>query len=121
MHFNRTAVAIVAGIAVSTAGFASASVLQIDGGTIQYGESGVTCDADGVKANWGLETSDNTVRSVRVSGIDPDCAGADMFVKVDAVPGDAKKVTLTGAESQGVSFASVDPADINSVKVWIEG
>lgn len=119
MKFKRGIVALAVGAAVGTVGYASASVLQVDGGVIQYGESGVTCDADGVTANWGLETDDNTVRSVRISGIDADCVGADMFVRVGTTQ---LTKTLTGAESEGFSFTTFKtPQEIDGVKIWIEG
>jgi hypothetical protein len=112
--------AVLGGTAVATLAFASASVLTVDGGTIQAGQAGVTCDADGVKANWGLETDDNTVRSVRISGIDAACAGAEMFVKVDDRP--TVKATLTGSESQSFSLnPALAPEDIGSIRIWIEG
>lgn len=120
MKFKRTALAIVAGTAMATAGFASASMLQVDGGTIQYGASGVTCDANGVKVNWGLETDDNTIRFIVVSDIAADCQGSTLFVKV----GDQRfKVDPIDATSETVRYAAPFPSaeSIQNVKIWIEG
>lgn len=113
--------AALGGTVVATLAFASASALDVDGGALQAGQDGVTCDADGVKANWGLETDTNDVRSVRISGIDAACAGADMWIKVDDRP--TLKMTLTGAESQSVGFPTPYPAPeaIHNVRIWIEG
>jgi hypothetical protein len=113
--------AVLGGTAVATLAFASASALTVDGGTIQVGDDGVTCDSNGVKANWGLETDDNTVRSVRIDGIDSACAGAEMFVKVDDMA--VKKVLLTTSGSASIPFAApyLAPEDIESIRIWIEG
>lgn len=113
--------AVLGGTVVATLAFASASALQVDGGTLQFGQDGVTCDADGVKANWGLETGTNDVRSVRITGIDPSCKGAEMFIKVDDRP--HLKMVLTDAESQSVDFPAPFPAPdaIHGVRIWIEG
>lgn len=114
--------AVLAGTAVASLAFASASALKVDGGTIQAGASGsLKCDTDGVQANWGLETDDNSVRSVRISGIDAACAGAEMFVKVNGVA--RQIVDLTGAESQSVSFPAPypTPESIETLQIWIEG
>jgi hypothetical protein len=117
--FKTTAIALAAGAAVTTVGFASASVLAVDGGTIQYGASGVTCDTNGVKVNWGLETDDSTVRTVRVADLATECSGAELFVSVDGAP--AKHVTID-ATSESIPLAPyADPANIDDVEVWIEG
>ena len=113
--------AVLGGTAVASLAFASASMLSVDGGTIQAGEdSTLYCDVDGVKANWSLETDTNTVSGVRISDIDAACEGAEMFVKVNDVP--RVKMTLTNADSQSVSFpTSVTPESLESIKIWIEG
>lgn len=120
MQFKRTLAAIgVAGV-VGTVGFASASALGVNGGIIQYGQSGVSCDTDGVNLNWGLETDDNSVRGVKVVDIDAACNGAELFVKVN--DGATKHVTISGGQAS-IPFAAPWPgADaIHDVKVWIEG
>ena len=113
--------AVLGGTAVATLAFASASMLNVDGGTIQAGgDNTLYCDVDGVKANWGLETNTNTVTNVRISDIDAACEGADMFVLVNGVP--RQKITLSAAESQTVPFpAPVTPESLESIKIWIEG
>lgn len=122
MKMKRIVVATVAGLGLGTAGFASASALNLDGGTIQYGQSGVSCDTDGVDTSWGLETDDNSVRSVRIENIAAACAGDKLFVKVDN--GATKSATIAGTS---VSFplgtaGSWPTADsITDIKVWIEG
>lgn len=120
MQFKRTLVALGAATMVGTVGFASASALGVDGGVIQYGQSGVSCDADGVDVSWGLETDDNSVRSMKVEGIDASCAGADLFVKVNS--GATKKVAIAGTTAS-VAFPAPYPTpdSIHDVKVWIEG
>lgn len=113
--------AVLGGTAVATMAFASASLLTVDGGTIQAGaDSTLYCDTDGVKANWGLETDSNTVNGVRISDIDEACGGAEMFIKVNGVA--RQKLVLTGAESQSVSFPTpVTPESLESIQIWIEG
>lgn len=113
--------AALGGTVVATLAFASASALQVDGGALQAGQDGVICDVDGVKANWGLETDTNDVRTVRISGIDEACDGATMWIKVDDRP--KLEMTLTGAESQSVAFPAPFPAPeaIHNVRIWIEG
>lgn len=120
MQFKRTLVALGVATAVGTVGFASASALGVDGGIIQYGQSGVSCDADGVDVSWGLETDDNSVRSMRVEGISTDCNGADLFVKMNN--GATKKVAINGTTAS-FPFTAPFPApdSIHDVKVWIEG
>ena len=117
---KRLVTALVAGAALSTVAYASASVLTVDGSTIQAGSSGVSCDANGVNANWGLETDDNTVRSVRISEIDTACVGDVMFVKVDGRP--VMNKTIAGpSESFAFTGGFPAPETINDIKIWIEG
>ncbi|MGD8199120.1 hypothetical protein ACQE98_00480 [Ornithinimicrobium sp. W1679] len=113
--------AVLGGTTVATLAFASASMLNVDGGTIQAGgDSTLYCDTDGVKANWGLDTETNSVSSVRISGIDAACEGAEMFIKVNDVP--RVKMTLTDADSQSVKFpAPVTSESLESIQIWIEG
>jgi hypothetical protein len=118
---KRLAVALAAGAAVSTLAFASASVLSVDGGTVQAGgDTTLSCDADGVKANWGLETDDNSVRSVRIDGIDASCVGSDLFVSINGAA--AKRVTID-APSESIAFTAPfpTPESINDLRIWIEG
>lgn len=117
----RHLTAVLGATAVASLAFASASVLTVDGGTVQAGvASSLSCD--GVKANWGLETTDNTVRSVRISGIDPACEGAEMWVRTNTMS-EAAKVELDGSDQATVRFTAPFPApeSLESVRIWIEG
>jgi hypothetical protein len=116
--------AVLGGTAVATLAFASASALTVDGGTLQAGAySSLTCDSDGVKVNWGLETGDNTVQNVRISGIDAACAGAKIFVKTNLMSNGVSAVVPEGASQVSIPLPSPFPApeDINAVRVWIQG
>jgi hypothetical protein len=117
---KRIITALAGGAVVATVAFASASALTVDAGTIQAGGGSVTCDTDGVKANWGLETDDNSVRFVRVSGIDEACEGAKIFVKVDGGP--TRNAVIDG-EQTIISFPApyLVPEDIENVRIWIAG
>ena len=120
MQFKRILIALAAGAAVATTGFASASVLGVDAGTIQYGSGKVTCDGNGVDLNYGLETEDNTVRNIRVVDIDPLCDGATLFMKVDW--GTVRQAVISGGTANVVFPAPyLNPANINDVAIWIEG
>lgn len=119
---KRILVALMAGAAVFTLAFASAAVLNVNGNTIQAGvDNDLSCDLNGVNANWGLETTDNTVRNVRIVDIDPLCNGSEAFVSINGgtpTPG----VVISGGQAN-FPFAAPYPAPetINSLKVWIEG
>lgn len=123
------AVLALSGLLATVVG--SASHVDVDGSVIQYGEDTVSCDTDGVNANWGLETRDATtgldyVRTVRIDAIDANCAGAQMFVQV---LGSSANLLFEGNKPittavSGVSFTfttDLDPEDIESLRVWIEG
>jgi hypothetical protein len=115
---KRLAVALVAGAAVSTVAYASASALAVDGGTIQAGaDTTLSCD-DEVKVNWGLETDTNSVDNVRISDVAAACVGTEMFVKINN--GTTHRATVEGSEVT-VSFPAMAPESIENVKVWIEG
>ena len=122
------AILALSGLVAAIAG--SASVVAVDGGVLQAGSSEVSCDTDGIDANWGLETDDNTVRSVRFTNVDPTCEGADMWAEVFAGDGatlykSADPVLITSANLASVKFSFpspyLTPEAISSVKVWIEG
>lgn len=115
--------AVLGGTAVATLAFASASALTVNGGTLQAGADGtLACDSNGVKVNWGLETSDNSVRGVRITDIDPACAGAEMFVRTN-VMSDAASVVLDASGTARVQFDAPfpTPESIQAIKIWIEG
>jgi hypothetical protein len=109
---------------VFTVAFASAATLNVNGNTIQAGvDSNLACDADGVQASWGLETTDNSVRYVKITDISDQCLNQDLFVKINDAAGDAQgPITITGS-SVTVHFTTPypQPEQINSLRVWIEG
>lgn len=121
---KRLLAALLAGAAVFTIAFASAAALGVNGNVIQAGvDNDLQCDHDGVNANWGLETTDNTVRYVTIVDIDPACNGADAFVKINDASGDALgPVTITGGQAKfNFSGSFPSPESIVSLRVWIEG
>ncbi|HET8570520.1 MAG TPA: hypothetical protein VFN14_01370 [Candidatus Limnocylindria bacterium] len=121
---KRLLLALIAGATVFTVAFASAATLSVNGNVIQAGVDGnVQCDTDGVDTAYGLETSDNTVRYVRIENIDPACNGADAFLKVNEATGDAMgPVTIAdGKATFHFSSPYPSPESISSIRVWIEG
>jgi hypothetical protein len=121
---KRLLTALIAGAAVFTIAFASAATLGVNGNVIQAGVDGdVRCDTDGVNTAYGLETTDNTVRSVRIESIDPACNGADAFLKVNEAAGDAMgPVTIADGKATFQFTAPYPtPESISSIRVWIEG
>jgi hypothetical protein len=121
---KRLLLALIAGSMVFTIAFASAAVLGVNGNVIQAGVDGnVACDTDGVNTAYGLETSDNTVRYVRIEDIDAACNGADAFLKVNEAAGDAMgPVTITdGKATFRFDAPYPTPESISSIRVWIEG
>jgi hypothetical protein len=117
------AVLALSGLVATVAG--SAAVLNVDGSTIQAGSASVACDTEGVNANWGLETDDNSVRSVRISEVSADCIGDEMFIEVYDGAGAvlfAKRQVVTGASNSfAIPAPYVTPESISSVKIWMEG
>ena len=118
MH-KRIAIALAAGAAVATVGFASASALNVDAATIQYGSASVTGDVDGVVVNWGLETDTNKVYNARINGFDAAVQGADVMVKVNG--GKTYTATIAGDEVNVKFDSPIAPETIENVQVWIEG
>lgn len=116
-------------VVVVAAAFASAANLGVSGGTIQAGvDQSVYCDVDGVYVvGWGLETDDNTVRSVRIGGIDGACVGNDMFVKVMDGVGNtlyyssASAIAAAGNKTFNFTAPYPTPESIEGIKIWIEG
>lgn len=121
---KRILAALMAGAAVFTIAFASAATLGVNGNTIQAGvDNDLACDNNGVDASWGLETSDNTVRYVRIENIDPLCNGSDAFVKINEASGDALGPVTIADGKATFQFTGTfpHPEDIGSLRVWIEG
>lgn len=121
---KRLLAALLAGAAVFSIAFASAAALGVNGNVIQAGvDNDLQCDTNGVNADWGLETSDNTVRYVKIVDIDPLCNGEDAFVKINNEAGDARgPVTIVGGEARfNFSAPYPTPESLESLRVWIEG
>ncbi len=121
---KRLLLALIAGAMVFTVAFASAAVLNVNGNVIQAGVDGnVSCDTDGVNTAYGLETSDNSVRYVRIESIDAACNGADAFLKVNEATGDAMGPVqiVNGAATFHFTSPYPSPESISSIRVWIEG
>jgi hypothetical protein len=120
---KRILVALMAGAAVFTLAFASAAVLNVNGNTIQAGvDTDLSCDLNGVNADWGLETTDNLVYYVKVVDIDPLCNGSDAFAKINDQAGDAMgPVVISGGVAKFTFATPMQPELINSLRVWIEG
>ena len=116
MQFKRTAVALAAGAIMSTAGFASASALNVEGGIIQYGEDTVlTCDEDGLTAAWTVDPATEAVL-LTISGINAACQGSTLSVKA----GSQTFTKALGAGDTTVSFPFTgQPPNTNSIKMWL--
>ncbi len=103
--------------------YAAAAGLTVDGATIQAGQDfTLYCDNDGIQVGgWGLETQDNSVRSVRLTGIDAKCNGNEINVFIEG-PDKFYRKTLTAEAQQSVPFSPyLTPEEINGIKIWIEG
>lgn len=122
---KRLLVALISGAAVFSIAFASAAALDVNGGTIQYGEDNqLTCTASANVDGWGVETDNGMTSHVRIN-YDPDCAGNDMFVQITddgTVVRSVKKQPLDGTGSTGnLSFAAYPTVDITDIHITIEG
>lgn len=118
---KRILVALMAGAAVFTLAFASAAALGVNGNVIQAGvDSDVSCDLDGVNANWGLETDTNSVSYVTIVDIADACTGADLFASVNGNHA-VKGAVIAGGQSKVTFPAPYSAEEIVSLKVWIEG
>jgi hypothetical protein len=114
---------------VFTAVFGAAAALQVEGGAIQAGQDGnLACDTKGVTVvSYGYESDDATSRYARVTGINSNCAGHELFVDVfdGSTPLTGGSLELTtdnvGDGEVIVDWAQPVPArDINRVQVAIE-
>jgi hypothetical protein len=122
---KRLLVALISGAAVFSIAFASAAALDVNGGTIQYGEDNqLTCTSSANVAGWGVETDTNLTSHVRIS-YDPDCAGNDMFVKITqngTVIRSVSKQPLDATGSTGnLGFTPVSTEAITDIHITIEG
>jgi hypothetical protein len=130
---KRVLVALLLGGAIFGTIIGVAATVGVQGGTIQAGvDPTLYCDTDGVQVQgWGLETTDNTVRFVRIGGISTDCQSNDIFVRVEKADGTliaysgAVHLDSTNTEPNvlKVNFPSPypNPGDIDTLKIWIEG
>lgn len=119
MKLKLAATAALAGITMATAGFASASMLTVDGGILQYGEDTIlTCDDDSLTASWVVDTSKaQDVQGVRILGINPAaCQGATLAVKVQ---GQDFSTTIGPGMTEHVFPFVGSASSTSSIKMWI--
>ena len=118
---KRLLAALLVGAAVFTIAFASAAALNVNGEVIQAGvDFDLTCDANGVNGNWGLETDTNQVRNVRIDDIDAACIGAQMWVRINET--DTYGPVTIASNSETFDFNGFyTPEELVSLRVWIEG
>jgi hypothetical protein len=110
---------------------ASAANLMVFGAAIQAGgDHDLTCDADGVGVNWGWESSDDTVRFVRVAGIADACVGAELAGVVTTTIGNFRlgpvDITANGTDpdDNSVRFTLnpwLAPSVITGIDLTLEG
>ena len=109
--------------------FAAAATINLNGGTIQFGEDlSLTCD-DAVRvAGWGLETDGanaGKVYNVRIGGISSSCFGNDLFVNVTGasgvLTGEADEVTINEVTETVAFETPVLASLITDLHIWIEG
>jgi hypothetical protein len=111
---------------VLAAAYGAAASIGVSGGAIQYGvDADLTCDDAIAVSGWGLETDDNSVRSVRIGDIAAACYGNALFVTVldggGAVLAHGEVAAIDSAV-ESVSFGSpVNVESITQLKVWVEG
>jgi hypothetical protein len=122
---KRLLVALISGAAVFSIAFASAAALDVNGGTIQYGEDNqLTCTAGANVDGWGVETDTNLTSFVRIN-YNPACAGNDMFVKITqggTVIRSVAKQPLDASGSTGnLAFTPVSTEAITDIHITIEG
>lgn len=117
---KKLLLAVLGGTAVASLAFASAASLTVDGGVMQVGLDGDLTCTDEVKVKWVLETDTNTVSAARVSGIDADCVGADMFFRTNLMTQQVK-VPITSAGEVRVNIPAQDATTLESVRIWIDG
>ncbi len=122
---KRFLIALVAGSAVFSIAFASAAALDVNGGTIQYGQdNALTCTASATVDGWGADADTGTTTYVRIN-YNPACAGNDMFVRITTngtVVRAFSKSPLDATGSTGnLPFAALANVDITDIHILIEG
>ena len=113
---KRTILALSLGAVMSTVGFASASVLNVEGGVIQYGEDTVlTCDEDGLTAAWSVDPDTEAIL-LTVGGINASCQGSTLTVKA----GSETFTKVLGAGDTTVSWPyTKNPPSVTAIKMWL--
>lgn len=121
----RRILTLIIAAGLGAALIASAASLSVTGAAIQAGgDHSLKCDQDGVGVNWGLEASDQTVRTVRVAGIDDACLGAELggVVTTTGQQIDLGHVQISGSQ---VTFTLSSPypnaRDILGIDLVLEG
>ncbi len=130
----------------------SAATLNVEGSVVQAGEDGsLWCDGNGVTVDSyilnDIPGSQEGVLGIRIKDVDPACAGARMFLRLDDGAGNVLAyskpesgacygvsnwvIAQTSEPTLGYVFTTVDggrttevtvdPADIEKIKFWIEG
>jgi hypothetical protein len=116
----------MAGAAVFAITFAAAASLDVNGGTLQYGEDNqLTCTASAAVDGWGSDADTGLTYWVRIN-YDPDCVGNDMFVRIThngTVIESVSKQPLDNSGSTGnLTFSPPIPnEDITDIHILIEG
>lgn len=122
---KRVLLALVVALVVFGAVYASAASLDVTGGIIQAGnDTDLRCDTDGVYvAGWGLEADTGLVNRVRIAGVDPACAGAELFARVQLAGGAITDLDalITTATEYSFNFAPTPAENITGIYVFIEG
>ncbi|WP_182113066.1 MULTISPECIES: hypothetical protein [unclassified Actinotalea] len=124
---RKSAAIALAVVGVAGLSLASASTLNVSGGTIQAGTTtSASCDADGVQAKFtssyaAAPTNAYKADTLTISGIDAACADGDMRVSVVA---DKTTVEFTATKiGQTWTSTAISPvipaAEIKSVAVVI--
>lgn len=113
--------AVVGGTAVASLAFASASMLDVDGGVVQTGATtnGLACDDDGVKIDWALETDDNKVHFATIKGVDEECAGAALVLRTNLGSKDVTTIPTGGGDVRIDFGTPLNAEALSSARVWI--
>jgi hypothetical protein len=119
---KRFFVALMAGAAVFAITFAAAASLDVNGGTIQYGEdTQLTCTSSANVQGWGYESDTGLVSFVRIA-YNPLCAGNDMFVAIaDSDSVERTGAALTNSGTVTINFTPLPAVTITDIHIAIEG
>lgn len=124
MSIKRYAAALGAAGLVFAGVYGAAAALDVQGGTLQSGQSGsLACDPDGVKVGFATENDDQTVRTVKVTEIADACNGSNLLAtvlnKAGTAVGQGEAVIGNGAATVRLSGA-VPIRDADKIQVTIE-